>query len=507
MAASMGSQRRVGALLGYASILAKNLVNLAYTPMLLSFIGKGDYGVFEMANSTVYSLTLLTFGFSGAYARFYMQRAAKNNQADIRRLNGMYLMLYAVISIAALILGAVLTAGVDSGFSASLTESETKLLQSLVAIMSVNIAVTLFSTVFDGFILVRERFVFQQSRQLATTLATPFLAYALLLGGVGAVGAAIAQLAVNAVLLVLNIRFSVGVLGTRFDFSVREPGLFSALLAFSAWIFLNQACDIANQTVPNIVLGAVSGSAAVAVFAIAMKIRALFISLSTTLSGMYIPEVNRIEASSNDNHALTSVFARVGHYQSMLLWWVYFGFMVVGKWFISVWAGKDFADAYYLILIMTAPLLIPLTQNVGIEISRAKNLHKARSIACALVACGGIAATLYFAPRFGYWAAAGAYACTIFVGNGIWMNWYYQCRLGLDTRAYWARVLPTILCAASAGVLCLLGTSLMPVSGIGTCLLWGGAYTCLYFILTWYFVLIPSEREQVIRKVFGNNGK
>ena len=32
----MASQRKAGALLGYANILAKNLVNLVYTPMLLS---------------------------------------------------------------------------------------------------------------------------------------------------------------------------------------------------------------------------------------------------------------------------------------------------------------------------------------------------------------------------------------------------------------------------------------------------------------------------------------
>ena len=43
----MPNQRRIGVILGYINIVTKNLVNLAYTPMLLAFIGQADYGVFQ----------------------------------------------------------------------------------------------------------------------------------------------------------------------------------------------------------------------------------------------------------------------------------------------------------------------------------------------------------------------------------------------------------------------------------------------------------------------------
>ena len=60
----MVSQRRAGVVLGYANIIVKNLVNLVYTPMLLSFVGQADYGVYQTSYSFVFSLTLLSFGFS-----------------------------------------------------------------------------------------------------------------------------------------------------------------------------------------------------------------------------------------------------------------------------------------------------------------------------------------------------------------------------------------------------------------------------------------------------------
>lgn len=500
------SQRRGGAVLGYVNILVKNIVNLAYTPMLLAFIGQGDYGVFEMANSTVYSLSLLSFGFSGAYVRFYMQRKEKGDEKGIRRLNGMYFLLYAAISAVALIAGLVLSASSNSLFAASLTESELELFGRLLVVMAVNISVTLFSTVFDGFIIVRERFVFQQSRQILTTLATPFLSLFLLTAGMGAIGAACAQLTVNIILLALNARYSLHTLGVKFAFRERERGLLRTLAIFSGWVFLNQVCDLVNQNVPNIVLGALSGSSAVAVFAIAVKIRSIFISLSTTLSNLFVPEVNRIVASSDDNAVLTRLMTRVGRLQSMLLWWVYFGFLLLGRWFVGVWAGSDYSSAYYLVLAMTAPLIIPLSQNVGIEIQRAKNMHRARSIVYALIALMSVAVTAVFASKFGYWAAAIAYIGSIAVGNCIWMNWYYSVRVGLDMGFYWKRVIPVVGCAALSGFACLAGVAFFPVTGVATFLIWGTVYTIAYAALIWLVALSADERTMVFKRLGERNG-
>lgn len=86
----MISQRRFGIIVGYANIIAKNLVNLVYTPMLLSFVGKADYGVYQACNSFVLTLTLLSFGFSQAYVRFYTQKKLNGTEEDLRRLNGIY---------------------------------------------------------------------------------------------------------------------------------------------------------------------------------------------------------------------------------------------------------------------------------------------------------------------------------------------------------------------------------------------------------------------------------
>lgn len=495
----MRSQRRIGVLLGYANIIVKNLVNLIYTPMLLSFVGQADYGVYQASNSFVFSLSLLSFGFSQAYVRFYTQKRAHGE--DVRGLNGVYLVLYAVVSIAALLLGLAFAASAGTIFSASFTPDEVELATAVMSVMAGSIAVTLFNSVFDAYVLAHEEFRFQQSRQMLTALATPFCAYALLCLGFGVVGVAVAQLAVNVVLFALNASFCLGRLKMRFDVRHFDASLFRAIAAFSAWIFVNQVCDLVNQNVPNVLLGMLTSASAVAVFAVAVQVRNVFVSLSSTMSNVFTPKINRIVAESDDNAELTRLMTRVGRYQMALFCWVYGGFAILGRFFVGVWAGEGFADAYWLVLAMTAPLVIPLTQNTGIEIQRAKNMHRARSVAMLLMAALNVAVTLLASPVIGYWAPAAGYVASIALGNGAFMNWYYQRRVGLDMLFFWRRNLPVLVTGAVVTGVCLAGATAIPVDGWLAFFGWGVAYSALFAVALWLTVLTKEERSAITSRL------
>lgn len=495
------SQRRAGAVLGYVNMAAKNLVNLLYTPMLLSFVGRGDYGVFQTANSFVYSLTLLSFGFSRAYVRFYTQRDAAGDEAGVRRLNGMYLTLYLAICVASVVLGMAAAAASGTIFSEGFTPDEVNLAAAIMRVMTLNISVTLFSTVFDAYITAKEQFIYRQTRQTLTTLATPVAALVLLHAGMGAVGVALAQLFVSVVLLGLNARYSIVKLGMKFDLTHFDSGLLRAVAAFSAWIFANQICDMVNQNVPNVVLGALCGSSIVAVFAVAVQIRNVFFSLSTTMSSVFIPLINRIVATTDDNAELTRLMTRVGRYQMILFCWVYGGFALLGEFFITRWAGEGFADAYWLTLAMVLPVMVPLTQNTGIEIQQAKNRHRARSIVYLFMAIASVLFTLATAKSLGYWAPAIAYVASITLGNGIFMNWYYHTNIGLDMVYFWRRNAPVFVCSLVVTLVCLVVSHAIPVTGWMSFLIWGAVYSAVFCAALWAFVLEKEERVRVVKKV------
>lgn len=495
------SQRKAGVIVGYANILVKNCVNLIYTPLLLHFLGQSDYGVFQMTNSTVVTLSLLSVGFTESYLRFYSQRKIHDSDNDIRRLNALYLTMYAAIAVLSLILGGLLITNVDLLFSQGLTGDQLALSRSLMVIMVGNIAVTFLSTPFDAYIMANEQFVFQQSRQLFTQLAVPVLAIAALFCGVGAVGVAGAQLTVNCILLVLNIRFSYAKLHMRFAFCNHERGLFKSILVFSFWILLNQIVDIVNQQVPALLLGALSGAATVAVFSIALQIRTVFFSLSVTISNVFSPLINRMVAEKDDNKELTDLMTRVGHYQLMLFCCIFGGFVVVGHFFIDIWAGKANSDAYYLAVALSLPVMIPLIQNTGIEIQRAKNRHRMRSLIYVLTAVLNIIISVLLIPTMGYWATVIGYVTSVILGPGLFMNWYYQWKIGLDMVRFWKRQIPAILLTAAIVAVCLLGTRFVPVDGIIPFIGWGIVYVAVFASSFWTLILSPDEKFKILGRL------
>lgn len=497
----MPSQKKSGAILGYCNIVVKNLVSLIYVPLLLHFLGQADYGVFQMTNSVVFALALLSAGFYGSYVRFYMrERAAGSSDTDagIRRLNCMFLLVYLAVAALCLIGGFFMVVYVRQIFQHGLTPSEISLARTLIMIMVVNVAVTMASTPFDSYIIAHEQFIFQQSRQLFTNLAQPFIAVLLLVAGMGAVGVAIAQLSISVILLFLNVRYAVKKLSMRFQFNGLEWSLFKAVAAFSFWIFLNQIFDLVNNNVPSFLLGAMDSAKAVAVFAIAIQLRGIFFSLSTTMSNVFVPQVNRIVAETDDNKQLTELMTRVGRYQMILFWYLLGGFVLLGHFFVKIWAGEENVNAYWLALVMVVPVMIPLSQTLGIEIQRAKNKHKIRSLIYVLTAVVDVVITAVFIPKISYWAPAIGYIVSIVLGTGFFMNWYYHTRIGLDMMYFWKHQLPTIGLAVVVSLPCIVGTRLLPVNSILDFIIWGVIYSVLFGLGALRVSLTGEERAKVL---------
>lgn len=492
-------QRKKGAIFGYINIAVKNLVSLLYTPLLLHYIGNADYGIYQTTYSLIFSLSLLSMGFTEAYVRFYMQFKEKSEKPDdrIKKLNGLYLVTYFVIALIATIIGVIMASRAEIFFSKEFSCNEIQLARILMIIMSVNIGVTFLSTPFDAFIMVHEEFVFQQTRQLFTQVTQPVLAVVLLEVGWGAVGVASAQLVLTTILLLLNIRFSLQKLGMKFIFWPYEGKLLKGILVFSFWVLLSQIFDLINNQVPNYLLAATTTATIVATFAIALQIRSIFISLSVTMSNVFIPKINNIVARSNDNTILTELMAKVGRYQSILFIYVYGGFLIVGKYFVDIWAGNTNQAAYGLAAAMTLPLFVPLIQNTGIEIQRAKNKHKMRSLIYLFTAFLDIAISVILIPRYGYWATAIGYILSILLGPGVFMNWYYHRTIGLDMLFFWRHQLPSMIngiIVISAGMLLVY---LAPVRSIFMFIGYALVYSLVYFLSIYFFILDENEKHKV----------
>ena len=449
------TQRGAGILMNYLTEGVKVLSVLLYTPLMLRLLGQQEYGLYQLAASVVSYLGLLNLGFGSGYVRYYSRYQVKGDRVGIARLNGMFLLIFGALSLLCLLCGALLVTNAELVFGEGLTAGEGKKAAALLKILTANLALTLLCSVFDCHIAARERFLFQKLLRLVQTVLSPFLTIPLLLMGFGSEAAAAVTLGLTAVQVLGNAVYCRKRLKMAFSFRNLRFSMLGELWRFTFFIFLNQVIDQVNWNVDKFLLGRMQGTAAVAVYGIGAQIHSLYMQMSTAVSAVFLTKVNRVAARTGDNRELSRLLAQVGRLQAMILMLLLSGFALFGRPFLHLWAGSGYEEAYPVALLLMVPITIPLIQNLGIEIQRARNRHRTRSAVCACLAVGNVLLSVLLIPRWSCIGAAAGTAVSLLFGNVLFINWYYQKRLKLDMGLFWREILsltpawiPACLCGA-----------------------------------------------------------
>ena len=107
MSQYFSKQRKVGTLLSYALLLGNTIVNLAYVPILLSFIGVAEFGLYRLLGSIIAYFNVLDFGLSATITRFLVKYKTLQDQEKIDKLLTMSLILYVGIGILLSLVGLI----------------------------------------------------------------------------------------------------------------------------------------------------------------------------------------------------------------------------------------------------------------------------------------------------------------------------------------------------------------------------------------------------------------
>lgn len=281
----------------------------------------------------------------------------------------------------------------------------------------------------------------------------------------------------------------------RISFRSLQFSLLKELWGFTFFIFLTQIIDQVNWSVDKFLLGRMAGTTAVAVYGIGGQINSLYIQMSTAVSNVFVPKVNRIVAETDDNSELTHLMTRVGRVQILILGLIVMGFVFFGRPFIRLWAGKGYDESYWVAMMLILPVTIPLVQNLGIEIQRAKNMHQARSVVYACLAVGNVVLSIFLIHLWGCVGAAAGTAVAMILGNGLFMNWYYHKRIGLNMVVFWKEI-----CAMLPGfaVMCLFGFAyirFVRIDGWLLLLISAMVFTVVYAAVMWLLGMNTYEKR------------
>lgn len=492
------NQKKTGIFLSYLSQAIHILSGFFYTPIMLRLLGQSEYGLYQLVYSVVSYLSLLSFGFTASYMRFYSRAKVKNDQDEIGRLNGMFMTIFMVIAVICVLCGLVMIENIEFIFADGLTEPEYPTAKILMALMVFNLALTFPNSVFDACTSAHERFFFQKMLVVLQNLLNPFLALPLLLLGFGSIGMVCVTTFLTVAKLIVNVWFCLKKLKVHFIFNGFRFKLLKEMWIFTFFIFLNQIIDQVNWSVGKFLLGRLSGTTAVAIFGLGAQINSMYIQFSTSISNVFVPKVNRIVATSDDNNELTKLFTKVGRVQFIILALILTGFIFLGQPFMIFWGGEGYADSYYIALWLILPVTVPLIQNLGIEIQRAKNKHKARSIVYFCIAIANVLISIPLIRSVGTVGAAMGTGISLIAGNIIFMNWYYQKYIGLDMFYFWksiSKFIPGLV------IPCIMGTLIMKFVTTNSLLalgLWIVLYMIVYCISMYLLGMNHEEKRMVM---------
>ena len=495
------NQLKIGAVLSYATQGIHILTGLIYTPVMLRLLGQSEYGLYQLVNSVVSYLSLLSLGFSAAYVRFYSRYKVENNDEGIAKINGMFLSFFTIISVICLLCGGVMVANIDMVLGSGLTTKEQATARVLMFLMVINMALSFMTSVFTCNINAHERFFFQKIVEFLRVLFNPFLTLPLLLLGFGSIGMVVVTTALTLFSLVLHVYYCFKKLKMKFSFRNFNFGLLKELWAFTFFIFINMIVDRFNWSIDQILLGRIIGTAAVAIYGIAGQLNTMYMLFAGSVSAVFVPRINMLVAKETENSKIITLFARVGRIQTIILGLIISGYVLFGKEFIYWWAGKGYEDSYVIGLFLMLPLTIPLVQNLGLEIQRAKNMHKARSVIYLFIAICNIFISIPCIKAWGAKGAAIGTAISLIIGNGIFMNWYYHKKIKLDMVYFWGQIIkifPSIFVVAILGFILKL---ILPMQNVAVLALTIVIYCMIYVIVVWLFGMNSSEKELFINPV------
>ena len=492
-------------MLAYINLLISCIVPLIYTPIMMRMLGQAEYGLYALSNSVVSYLSLLNFGIGSAIVRYISRCRALGNTEDVRRMLGLFLVIYSCLGCLVLVGGLTLIQFSGSLFGKGLMPEEISRLKPLILILSISTAISFPLSIYSSVVVTYERYLYNKLICLAETVAAPAMNLVVLFFGGGTVGMAMVALSLQVVNGLLYGGYCAKRLHLYPVFKKMPINLLKELMTFAAFVFMSSIVDMLYWATDKVLIGAMISSVAVAIYNVGGTFTAMLQNMSYAIGSVFSPRVNMMVAKEKPKKEISDLLIRVGRLQFLVVSLILSGYIVFGQAFLKFWAGDEYADAYYVALLTMVPLSIPLIQSLAFATVLAENKHRFRSIVYACIAVVNVISTWLILPYYGIIGAAACTALSFVLGQGIIMNIYYHRVTGLDIPRFWNNILSISIVPAVMVVAGLLITRLVvPIDSLMMLLIGAMCFTAVFAVATWFISMNRYEKDLVwgmVRKV------
>ncbi len=489
--------KKGGVILGYIAMLIHNLASFFLTPLIITFYGDSDFGIYKLVLSITSYFALADLGLSNSIVRYISEYKVKDDKTSEGKFVALILIIDTAVGAVLMFFGLVFYSFIPTIFQNSLMANEIALLQKLFFILVFNGIFSLFINLTSGIIKSYEKFAFIKYINISKTLLRVVAVLILLLSGFQIFAVVLVDAILSFIILSVTWIYCNKHLRVRLNFKLLNLDFAKNILSYSLIVFVDALAFHLFWSTDNFIIGIMMSSTAIAVYSIGTLISSLFFSFSIVVSDVLMPGVVAKVTANVSNNQLTEHMIKIGRIKLSIVSLPIIGFIFLGKSFITFWVGLDYIQAYYVSLLVIIPSMLAGICDVGLYVMWAKNRHKIKSIFSMVISIINIILSVVLVKSYGIIGAAIGTSFAYFVGYNIFNNIYFHKALGLDMKKFFKDVFSKIW-------ITLAGTAffahLVTINGSTSIFMFFMQViliTLIYFSLLWFLSLNNNEKIMI----------
>lgn len=424
------NSRSKGILLSYMNTILGMICGIFVSSFLLRSLGDTEYGLYQTITAFATYLVMLEFGTGTVMSRNIAICHGEGNDQEVLNKNITTIWyINVVLSILIVIVSIVFYCNIGYIYSKTMTEAQIFMAKRLFVVITGYLVVSFFTQTISGIPLGMEEYTFAQKLNLFRLLTRTLILVFCVRWKPFAMTIVLIDLLFGVISFVITFVFCKIKYNIRLKLYYFDKSILVDIMPLCFAMFLQTIVNQANSSVDKFVIGIKMSMESVAVYSIAQYIYSIFSSITTVPISMFLPQVAKDISSGKEGVALTDTFIQPCRLVVMLGGSMMFGFIAVGKQFISIVYGEDKVVSWLYALIIIIPMFVNMTNGVLVNVLDILKKRQYRSYVLILTTILNIILTVLLIDHYGIIGAVIATAISTFLGQILAMNIYYARRL------------------------------------------------------------------------------
>ena len=453
-----GQGRSRGIAISYTYTILNTVIGLFMSAYIIRMLGQTEYGVYQTMTSFATYLTLFQFGTGSIMTRNISLCRKDGSETRLYKKNTSTIWTVAVIQSAIIaIISIVFYLMIDSIYQRSLTVDQINYGKLLFLIVAFKMILSFFIQVLNGIILGCEHYSFSSVVQLVFLIVRTGLVVALLLFKPFAIYLVILDSALEIIMFTFTYYYCWKKLEASFSIKYFDKKIFMNALPLAMALFLQTIINLTNSNVDKFVIGILMSPEAVSVYSIGMFVYTTFSSLTTIPISMYMPKIAADMREGKQGAELTKSLIQPCRLIFLIGGLVLFGFITIGRQFISIVYGNDYREVWIIAVVIMIPMLINMSNGVLVNVLDIMNKRLSRSFFLLITTIANIILTIWWIQTWGMIGAAVATGICTLIGQDLLLNIYYskviKIRILYLFKETFRGILPSLVLATAFGFL------------------------------------------------------